>query len=44
VRDLPDRLFWCAISKENRSLQDLVLRTSVIYDWEIRSSGRPRRS
>lgn len=39
----PIGLFWCAISKENRSLQDLVLRTSVIYDWEIRPSGRPRR-
>lgn len=31
----PIGLFWCAISRENRSIQDLVLRTSVIYDWEV---------
>jgi uncharacterized RDD family membrane protein YckC len=30
----PLGLFWCAISKENRSVQDVVLRTSVIYDWQ----------
>ena len=29
----PIGLFWCAISRQNRSLQDTVLRTSVIYDW-----------
>ena len=26
-------LVWCAISRENRSLQDIVLRTSVVHDW-----------
>lgn len=32
----PYLLFWCAISRENRSVQDLILRTSVIHDWPIR--------
>jgi len=26
-------IFWVAVSRENRSVQDVVLRTSVIYDW-----------
>jgi uncharacterized RDD family membrane protein YckC len=29
----PIGLFWCAVSRQNRSVQDVVLRTSVIYDW-----------
>jgi len=29
----PIGLVWCAASRANRSLQDVVLRTSVIYDW-----------
>lgn len=29
-------LLWVIISGENRSVQDLVLRTSVIYDWTNR--------
>ena len=29
----PVGLFWCAVSRENRSVQDIVLRTSVIHDW-----------
>jgi uncharacterized RDD family membrane protein YckC len=29
----PVGLLWCAVSARNRSLQDLLLRTSVIYDW-----------
>jgi uncharacterized RDD family membrane protein YckC len=24
---------WLAVSRHNRSLQDVVLRTSVVYDW-----------
>lgn len=36
----PIGLLWCAVSRENRSLQDVVIRTSVIYDWEIRPRGR----
>lgn len=31
----PIGLFWCAVSRENRSVQDIVLRTSVIHDWPI---------
>jgi hypothetical protein len=31
-------LGWAALSRQNRSVQDIVLRTSVIYDWE----NRPR--
>ena len=29
-------LFWCAINRSNRSVQDIVLRTSVIHDWSNR--------
>ena len=32
----PIGLLWCVFSRENRSIQDVVLRTSVIYDWEVR--------
>jgi len=32
----PLGFLWCVLSRENRSLQDLLLGTSVIYDWEIR--------
>ncbi len=32
---VPVGLFWCAVSRENRSVQDLVLRTSVIHDWPV---------
>jgi uncharacterized RDD family membrane protein YckC len=28
-------LFWTVISRQNRSVQDVVLRSSVIYDWEV---------
>jgi uncharacterized RDD family membrane protein YckC len=30
----PVGLLWVAVSRENRSLQDAVLRTSVVYDWQ----------
>lgn len=30
---LPLGLLWALISRENRSLQDVILRTSVINDW-----------
>lgn len=30
----PIGLFWVAVSRANRSLQDVALRTSVIYDWQ----------
>jgi uncharacterized RDD family membrane protein YckC len=32
-------LFWTVISRQNRSIQDVVLRTSVIYDWEVHPVG-----
>jgi uncharacterized RDD family membrane protein YckC len=35
----PLGLFWCAVSRSNRSVQDMVLRTSVIYDWRPASRG-----
>jgi uncharacterized RDD family membrane protein YckC len=33
--DFPFLLFWAIVN--NRSVQDLVVRTSVIYDWEHRA-------
>ena len=32
----PLGLAWVALSRQNRSIQDLVLGTSVIYDWTVR--------
>lgn len=29
----PVGLLWCALSPRRRSVQDLLLRTSVVYDW-----------
>ena len=31
----PIGLLWVVISRANRSLQDVVLRTNVIYDWVV---------
>jgi uncharacterized RDD family membrane protein YckC len=36
---VPIGLLWVAVSSHNRSLADVVLRTSVVYDWQPR---RPR--
>ncbi|WP_426562609.1 RDD family protein [Angustibacter sp. McL0619] len=33
----PIGLFWVPASRSNRSLQDTVLRSSVIYDWNRRA-------
>jgi uncharacterized RDD family membrane protein YckC len=30
----PIGLLWAAVNRENRSVQDIVLRTSVCYDWQ----------
>jgi uncharacterized RDD family membrane protein YckC len=30
----PVGLLWCAVNPQNRSLQDVLLRTSVVYDWQ----------
>ena len=37
-------LFWVIVSNENRSLQDTVMRTSVIYDWTKRPPEQQQRS
>ena len=34
----PIGLLWVAVSPANRSLQDVLLRTSVIYDWTPRTT------
>ena len=31
----PVLLFWVLLSRENRSVQDVLLRTSVVYDWSV---------
>lgn len=43
----PFGLGWALVSRRNRSVQDVVLRTIVIYDWSLRAplvigSKRPR--
>jgi uncharacterized RDD family membrane protein YckC len=32
----PIGILWVAVSRQNRSVQDVVLRTSVVYDWQPR--------
>jgi uncharacterized RDD family membrane protein YckC len=32
----PVGLLWCAVSRSRCSLQDVVLRTAVVYDWRPR--------
>lgn len=41
---LPIGLLWVAVSRQNRSLQDSVLRTSVIYDWQPRAASSAARA
>ena len=31
----PVLLFWVLVSRENRSVQDVLLRTAVVYDWSL---------
>ena len=38
---LPIGLYWAVVSPTRRSLQDTVLRTSVVYDW---TTARPKRA
>ena len=33
---VPIGLFWVIVSPQNRSFQDVLLRTSVVYDWPRR--------
>lgn len=40
----PVGLLWAIVSGANRSVQDVVLRTSVIYDWVIGIPGLSRRA
>ncbi len=37
----PIGIFYVAVSRANRSVADVVLRTSVVYDWAGDSSLRP---
>ena len=34
---LPIGVAWVVVSRRNRSVQDLVLGTSVVYDWQPRN-------
>ena len=36
----PIGLLWCAVDRDRRSLHDLVLRTTVVYDWLPHPSAR----
>ncbi len=36
----PLGLLWVVVSGANRSVQDVVLRTSAIYDWDVRRPPR----
>lgn len=37
----PIGILWVAVSRENRSVHDVVLRTSVIYDWQPKGGPNP---
>jgi uncharacterized RDD family membrane protein YckC len=32
----PIGLFWCVVSARNASVADILVRSSVVYDWEPR--------
>jgi len=32
---VPIGLFWAAVNRHSHSVQDVVLRTSVVYDWQV---------
>lgn len=34
----PIGILWVAVSRENRSVQDVLLRTSVVYDWHTKAA------
>ena len=36
----PLGLLWCAVDRRRRSVQDLLVRTTVIYDWRVRIPPR----
>jgi uncharacterized RDD family membrane protein YckC len=37
----PIGLLWAAVNRESRSVQDVVLRTSVLYDWQPKAAHHP---
>ena len=39
---VPIGLYWAVVSATNRSIQDSVLRTSVVYDWTFSRRPPPR--
>jgi uncharacterized RDD family membrane protein YckC len=39
---VPVGLFWSAVSRRNASVQDLIVGSSVIYDWKLRTPPRER--
>jgi uncharacterized RDD family membrane protein YckC len=38
----PIGLFWIALSRQNESVQDVLLRSSVVYDWSRTPLGGRR--
>ena len=38
----PVGVVWCAVSRTRRSVQDLLVRTWVVYDWRPRPEAPPR--
>jgi uncharacterized RDD family membrane protein YckC len=36
----PIGVLWVAVNRENRSVQDIVLRTSVVYEWTSHAPDR----
>ena len=38
---LPIGIAWVLVSRDNRSLQDIVLGTRVVYDWQPRGAEPP---
>ena len=38
----PIGLLWCGVNPSRRSVQDIVLRTAVVYDWVPRRPLSPR--
>ena len=38
----PWGVFWVAVSRDNRSVQDLLLGTRVVYDWQPRAASHQR--
>ncbi len=37
----PIGVLWCAVNSRNRSVQDIIVRSSVVYDWGSWGAQRP---